>query len=68
MPDQVCGYVFLRAHIKSYASCKNDGTSRENFMNSAHLRVKRKTCAIAHLAQAVKFYARRGVNARRPLR
>ena len=35
MPNQVCGYVLFRAHIKSPASCKNDGASRENFINSA---------------------------------
>ena len=37
MPDQVCGYVLFRADIKSYASCKNDGVSRENFINSARI-------------------------------
>ena len=44
MPDQVCGYVLFRAHIKSYASRKNDDASRknddasrENFINSARI-------------------------------
>lgn len=37
MPDQVCGYVLFRADIKSYASLKNDGASRENFINSARI-------------------------------
>ena len=37
MPDQVCGYVLFRADIKSYASCKNDGAGRENFINSARI-------------------------------
>ena len=37
MPDQVCGYVLFRAHIKSYASCKNNCASRENFINSARI-------------------------------
>lgn len=37
MPDQVCGYVLFRAHIKSYASCKNDGAGHENFINSARI-------------------------------
>ena len=37
MPDQVCGYVLFRADIKSYASFKNDGASRENFINSARI-------------------------------
>ena len=35
MPDQVHCRVLLRAHIKSYASCKNDGAGRKNFINSA---------------------------------
>ena len=37
MPDQVCGYVLFRADIKSSASRKNDGASRENFINSARI-------------------------------
>ena len=37
MPDQVCGYVLLHAHIRSSASCKNDSASRENFINSARI-------------------------------
>ncbi|WP_298755849.1 hypothetical protein [uncultured Campylobacter sp.] len=37
MPDQVCGYALFRADIKSYASFKNDGASRENFINSARI-------------------------------
>ncbi|WP_298062182.1 hypothetical protein [uncultured Campylobacter sp.] len=37
MPDQVCGYVLFRAHIRSSASCKNNGASRENFINSARI-------------------------------
>ena len=37
MPNQVCGYVLFRAHIKSYASCKNDGAGRENLINSARI-------------------------------
>ena len=37
MPDQVCGYVLFRADIKSSASHKNDGVSRENFINSARI-------------------------------
>ena len=37
MPDQVCGYVLFRAHIKSYANRKNDDASRENFINSARI-------------------------------
>ena len=37
MPNQVCGYVLFRADIKSYASCKNDGASRKNFINSARI-------------------------------
>ena len=42
MPDQVCGYVFLRAHIKSYASFKNNCASRENFINSARINSRRR--------------------------
>ena len=37
MPNQVCGYVLFRAHIKSYASFKNNCASRENFINSARI-------------------------------
>ena len=37
MLDQVCGYVLFRADIKSSASHKNDGASRENFINSARI-------------------------------
>ena len=37
MPDQVCGYVLLRADIKSYANRKNDDASRENFINSTRI-------------------------------
>ena len=37
MPDQVCGYVLLRADIKSYANRKNNDASRENFINSARI-------------------------------
>ncbi len=37
MPDQVRGYVPFRADIKSYASFKNDGASRENFIKSARI-------------------------------
>ena len=37
MPDQVRGYVLFRADIKSSASHKNDGASRENFINSARI-------------------------------
>ena len=42
MPDQVCGYVLFRADIKSYASFKNDGASRENFINSACIISRRR--------------------------
>ena len=42
MPAQVRGYVLLRAHIKSYASFKNDGASRENFINSARINSRRR--------------------------
>lgn len=37
MPDQMHGYVLFRAYIKSYASCKNNCASRENFINSARI-------------------------------
>ncbi len=37
MPDQVRGYVLFRAHVRSSASCKNDGASRENFINFARI-------------------------------
>ena len=37
MPNQVCGYVLFRAHIKSYASFKNNCASHENFINSARI-------------------------------
>ena len=37
MPDQVCGYVLFRAHIRSSASRKNNCASRENFINSARI-------------------------------
>ena len=42
MLDQVCGYVLFRAHIRSSASCKNDGASRENFINSACINSRRR--------------------------
>ena len=42
MPDQVCGYVLLRADIKSYASFKNNCASRENFINSACINSRRR--------------------------
>ena len=42
MPDQVCGYVLFRAHIKSYVSLKNDGASCENFINSARINSRRR--------------------------
>ncbi|WP_297996313.1 hypothetical protein [uncultured Campylobacter sp.] len=37
MPNQVCGYVLFRAHIRSSANRKDDDASRENFMNSARI-------------------------------
>ena len=42
MPDQVRGYVLLRADIKSYASFKNNCASRENFINSACINSRRR--------------------------
>ena len=42
MPDQVCGYALLRAHIRSYASFKNNCASRENFINSACINSRRR--------------------------
>ena len=42
MLDQVCGYVLFRAHIKSYASFKNNCASHENFINSACINSRRR--------------------------
>ena len=42
MPDQVCGYVLFRAHIRSSANRKDDDASRENFINSACINSRRR--------------------------
>lgn len=42
MPNQVCGYVLFRAHIRSSANRKDDDASRENFINSACINSRRR--------------------------